>query len=67
MAEEDIDPAALQAQIDISNALTHELVSSWIKPRNDRTTNTIPQLTWAEVQRELDGYARRPPRYVCVG
>lgn len=58
MSEDDIDAAALQARIDISMSFANDLVSSWIKtPKKAQ-----PDRPWAEIQREMDEYARRPPR-----
>lgn len=52
---EDIDTDALQSQIDMSMSLIHDLVSSWVKPSQNVTTNSAAK--------ELEEYMRRPPRY----
>jgi len=57
--EEDIDAVALQAQIDLSLAATHNLVSSWMgKPAT--TQMSSKQLA---LETELKEYMKRPPRY----
>jgi len=56
MADDDnIDAETLQAQIDLSMSLTHELVSSWIKPTKNRSYNQ-------DLETELKEYMHRPPR-----
>ncbi|KAJ3935025.1 MAG: hypothetical protein NXY57DRAFT_991527 [Lentinula lateritia] len=57
MVEDDIEPEALQAQIDLSMSVTNDLVSSWMKPSNKPKT-----LYNQTLEAELKEYMRRPPR-----
>ncbi|KAJ3813912.1 hypothetical protein F5876DRAFT_73458 [Lentinula aff. lateritia] len=57
MVEDDIEPEALQAQIDLSMSVTNVLVSSWMKPSNKPKT-----LYNQTLETELKEYMRRPPR-----
>jgi hypothetical protein len=62
MAEpEDIDAEALQAQIDLTLAATHSLVSSWIGKSSASTQPSSRQLA---LENELKEHMRRPPRQV---
>ena len=56
---EDIDVEALQAQIDLSNSIAFDLVSSWMKPT---TSNTMAESVSQVIARELEEHAKRPPR-----
>jgi hypothetical protein len=58
MAEDGtVDTEALQAQIDLSMSLTHQLVSSWIKP-----SQKIRSSYNHDLEVELKDYMRQPPR-----
>jgi len=62
MAEE-IDVEALQAQIDLSNSIAYDLVSSWMKPTppsKKKDTGSVSK----SIARELEEHAKRPPRLV---
>ena len=62
-AEEDgMDLETLQAQIDMSMAFTHDLVSGWMKASKAK----LPSSSRANDDRELEEYMRRPPRYVFL-
>ncbi|TRM68119.1 hypothetical protein BD626DRAFT_564983 [Schizophyllum amplum] len=57
MAEPDIDPEALQAQVDLSMSFADSLVSSWLKPASMRL-----QRSTHDFEAELKEHMRRPPR-----
>lgn len=50
---------ALQAQIDLSNSIAFDIVSSWMKPtKSNKTAESVSHL----ITRELEEHAKRPPR-----
>jgi len=55
---EEFDLEALQAQIDLSNSVTYDIVSSWMKPRASTSKESVSDA----VAKELEEYARRPQR-----
>ncbi|KAF8592192.1 hypothetical protein K439DRAFT_1626211 [Ramaria rubella] len=54
----EIDVESLQAQIELSNSIAYDLVSSWMKP----TTSTPADSVSHTISRQLEEYAKRPPR-----
>lgn len=58
--EDDIDVETLQAQVDMSMAFTHNLVSSWMTPSKGKLPSSSSHLN---DEKELEEYMRRPPRY----
>lgn len=57
--EDDIDVETLQAQVDMSMAFTHNLVSSWMTPSKGKLPSSSSHLN---DEKELEEYMRRPPR-----
>lgn len=55
--EAEIDSDALQAQIDVALSAAYGLVTSWMK-----APAPAPAVAAADSARELEEYARRPPR-----
>ncbi|KAI5116352.1 hypothetical protein M0805_003803 [Coniferiporia weirii] len=55
-----VDLETLQAQVDLSMAVTNELVSSWIHP--SLKTRAPPGAAIREAEKELQDLLRRPPR-----
>ena len=76
--EQPVDLDALQAQIDLSMSLTEELVSSWISasPKISKGSNVngfgsnapgpFRLRAHEKLEKELQEYMKRPPRYVHV-
>ena len=62
--EQEIDLDALQAQINMAMAEEEALVASWIKP--SKTPSKRSKRTFEEMERELQDYMRRPPRYALA-
>jgi hypothetical protein len=60
MAEE-MDIEAIQAQIDLSNSIAYDLVSSWMKPTPSSSKIDAESVSKV-VARELEEHAKRPPR-----
>ncbi|RPD66755.1 hypothetical protein L226DRAFT_565546 [Lentinus tigrinus ALCF2SS1-7] len=56
--EDSMDLETLQAQIDMSMAFTHDLVSGWMKASKAK----LPSSSSANDDRELEEYMRKPPR-----
>ncbi|KAF8524596.1 hypothetical protein BU17DRAFT_29877, partial [Hysterangium stoloniferum] len=56
--EDNADIEAVQAQIDLSNSVTYDLVSSWVKP----SASQAPSLMSQQIARELEEFAKRPSR-----
>ncbi len=59
MDEDGVDVETLQAQIDMSMAFTHNLVSGWMKTSKAKLPSSRTHDGF-----ELEEYMRRPPRYV---
>lgn len=57
--EDVMDVEALQAQIDLSNSVAYDLVSSWMKPASSKRPAASVS---SSIARDLEEYARRPPR-----
>ncbi|KAF8476513.1 hypothetical protein JB92DRAFT_3149740 [Gautieria morchelliformis] len=53
-----MDVEALQAQIDLSNSIAYDLVSSWVKPSTSSSKTSVSHA----ISRELEEYSKRPPR-----
>ena len=60
--EDGPDLETLQAQIDMSMAFTHNLVSGWMKSSKAK----LPSSSRLNDDQELEEYMRRPPRYVQI-
>ncbi len=60
--EDSMDLETLQAQIDMSMAFTHDLVSGWMKASKVK----LPSSSRADDDRELEEHMRRPARYVIL-
>jgi hypothetical protein len=58
--DEDVDAATLQAQIDLSMAYVHDMVSAWVKPSS---TNSV-QKSSRNIEKEIQDSLRRPPRFI---
>lgn len=54
------DLETLQAQIDMSMAFTHNIVSSWMKTSKAK----LPSSSARNDDRDLEEYMRKPARYV---
>ncbi|KIJ57099.1 hypothetical protein M422DRAFT_23209 [Sphaerobolus stellatus SS14] len=55
---EEKDIEALQAQIELSNSVAYDIVSSWMKPTILTSKESISDI----ISRELEDYAKRPQR-----
>ena len=57
---EETDLEALQAQIELSNSVAYDIVSTWMKPGTSASKQSISDT----ISKELEDYAKRPQRYV---
>lgn len=58
MSDDDIDPAQLQTQIDLSLSFANDLVSAYLQP----TAASLPQGHNTINASDLKDYINRPPR-----
>ncbi|GJJ07077.1 hypothetical protein Clacol_001276 [Clathrus columnatus] len=58
MTNEETDIEALQAQIDLSNSVAFDIVSSWMKPSTSNSKQPVPLRT----TRDPEELTHRPPR-----
>lgn len=53
------DLSTLQAQIDLSMSVAHDMISSWVKPSKQQVARPKKD----DVEEILKEYIHRPPRY----